>query len=114
MRTSREEWRKPVERWKDSGLTAQQYATELGIKASTLQYWKHRLGKPELPLGRKSGRAAQAHALATAARCSPQLESASQQPASLQGCGITGGSARGRRQSGVRVAQRARRCASLL
>ena len=37
MRTSREEWRKRVERWKDSGLTAEQYATELGIKASTLK-----------------------------------------------------------------------------
>ena len=44
MRTSREEWRKRVERWKDSGLTAQQYAAELGIKASTLQFWKYKLG----------------------------------------------------------------------
>jgi hypothetical protein len=63
MRTSREEWRKRVERWKDSGLTAQQYATELGIKASTLQYWKHKLGKPEPAPGRKAERAAQAQAL---------------------------------------------------
>lgn len=63
MRTSREEWRKRVERWKDSGLTAQQYASELGIKASTLQYWKHKLGKPEALPGRKVGRAAQAHTL---------------------------------------------------
>ena len=63
MRTSREEWRKRVERWKDSGLTAQQYATELGIKASTLQYWKHKLGQPELPPGRKAGRATRAQAL---------------------------------------------------
>ena len=46
MRTSREEWRKRVERWKDSGLTAEQYATELGIKASTLKYWKYELAKP--------------------------------------------------------------------
>jgi hypothetical protein len=46
MRTSREEWRKRVERWKDSGLTAQQYAAELGIKASTLQFWKYTLSKP--------------------------------------------------------------------
>jgi hypothetical protein len=63
MRTSREEWRKRVERWKDSGLTAQQYATELGIKASTLQYWKHKLGKPELAPGRESGRVSQVEAL---------------------------------------------------
>ena len=48
MRTSREEWRKRMERWKDSGLTAEQYATELGIKASTLKYWKYELAKPAL------------------------------------------------------------------
>jgi hypothetical protein len=46
MRTSREEWRKRVERWKDSGLTAEQYASELGINAKTLQFWKYKLAKP--------------------------------------------------------------------
>jgi len=47
MRTSREEWCKRVERWKDSGLTADQYASELGINAKTLQFWKYKLAKPE-------------------------------------------------------------------
>jgi hypothetical protein len=45
MRSSRDEWRKRVERWKDSGLTAEQYASELGINAKTLQFWKYKLAK---------------------------------------------------------------------
>jgi hypothetical protein len=77
MRTSREEWRKRVERWKDSGLTAQQYATELGIKASTLQYWKHKLGKPELTPVRKPGRPAQAHALPSLIELQPIMSASS-------------------------------------
>jgi hypothetical protein len=43
MRTSREEWRKRVERWKDSGLTAEQFAAELGINPRTLQFWQYKL-----------------------------------------------------------------------
>ena len=38
---SREEWAKRVERWKDSGLTAKEFASELGIKPGTLQQWKY-------------------------------------------------------------------------
>jgi hypothetical protein len=53
MRSSREEWRKRVERWKDSGLTAEQYASELGINAKTLQFWKYKLGRPQPPGGRR-------------------------------------------------------------
>lgn len=55
MRTSRDEWRKRVERWKDSGLTAEQYASELGINAKTLQFWKYKLAKPE-PSARRARR----------------------------------------------------------
>ena len=62
MPTSREEWRKRVERWKHSKLTAAD-ATELGIKASTIQYWKHQLGKPEPTPRRRAGPDAQAQAL---------------------------------------------------
>jgi transposase-like protein len=43
MRTSREEWCKRVERWKESGLTAEQYAAELGINPRTLQFWQYKL-----------------------------------------------------------------------
>jgi hypothetical protein len=44
-RTGREEWRKRIERWRESGLSAEQFAAELGINAGTLKYWKYRLGK---------------------------------------------------------------------
>lgn len=47
MRTSRDEWKKRVERWKDSGLSAEEFAAELGINASTLKFWKYQLGKGE-------------------------------------------------------------------
>lgn len=44
-KTSREEWQKRVERWRDSGLTAEQFASELGINAGTLKFWGYKLGK---------------------------------------------------------------------
>ena len=42
-RTSREERAKRVERWRDSGLTAAEFAAELGINAHSLSWWKWRL-----------------------------------------------------------------------
>jgi hypothetical protein len=47
MRTSREEWRKRVERWKDSALTPEQFAAELGINPRTLQFWQYKLRQAE-------------------------------------------------------------------
>jgi transposase len=44
-RASRAEWVKRVERWQESGLSAEQFASELGIRARTLTYWKWLLGK---------------------------------------------------------------------
>jgi hypothetical protein len=38
-RVEREEWAKRVERWRDSGLTAAEFAAELGINPKTLTYW---------------------------------------------------------------------------
>jgi len=41
-----------MERWRDSGLSADQFAAELGINAGTLRYWKYQLDKDargELP-----------------------------------------------------------------
>jgi len=44
-RATREEWSKRVERWRESGLTAQEFAAELGVNARTLTYWKWMLTK---------------------------------------------------------------------
>ena len=44
-RTSAEEWQKRVERWRDSGLPADQFAAELGINAGTLKFWGYKLKK---------------------------------------------------------------------
>lgn len=44
-RTDRETWAKRVERWKDSGLSAAQFATELGISPKALSWWKWQLAK---------------------------------------------------------------------
>jgi hypothetical protein len=42
-RESRETWSKRIERWKDSGLTAKEFAAELGINAHSLTWWRWRL-----------------------------------------------------------------------
>jgi len=42
-RTNRTEWAKRVERWKDSGLTAKDFAAEIGVKASALTYWSWKI-----------------------------------------------------------------------
>ena len=34
-----------LERWKESGLTAEEFANELDIKVSTLRYWGYKLGE---------------------------------------------------------------------
>lgn len=38
-RVEREEWAKRVARWRESGLTTAEFATELGINPKTLTYW---------------------------------------------------------------------------
>ena len=44
-RATRAEWSKRVERWRESGLTAQEFAAELGVNPRTLTYWKWVLTK---------------------------------------------------------------------
>jgi transposase len=44
-RENREVWGKRVERWRDSGLTAKEFADEIGVNANTLSYWKWRVGR---------------------------------------------------------------------
>ena len=46
-RASRDEWQKRVERWKESGLTAKEFASETGINAGTLQFWQYKLKNGE-------------------------------------------------------------------
>lgn len=45
VETGREAWRKRVQRWRDSGLTAREFATETGLNANTLQWWSSRLAR---------------------------------------------------------------------
>jgi hypothetical protein len=42
-RASRAEWEKRVQRWKDSGLSAKEYAAETGLNATTLANWHWKL-----------------------------------------------------------------------
>ena len=42
-KTTSAEWAKRVERWKDSGLSAKEFAAETGLNASTLTYWSWKL-----------------------------------------------------------------------
>jgi len=42
-RASAEQWAKRVKRWKDSGLSAREFAAETGINASTLSFWRWKL-----------------------------------------------------------------------
>jgi transposase len=56
-RTSRETWAKRVERWRHSGLTAKEYAAEVGVNAHSLSWWKWHLSKArerERPRARRS------------------------------------------------------------
>jgi hypothetical protein len=44
-RSNRDEWQKRVDRWRESGLTAKEFAAEMGLNAGTLQFWKYKLKK---------------------------------------------------------------------
>src|SRR5579862_6947684 len=58
-RADRETWAKRVERWKDSGLSAKDFATEIGVSPKALSWWKWQLGRkaaePKTPT-RRPGR----------------------------------------------------------
>jgi hypothetical protein len=57
-RTSRTEWAKWVERWKDSGLSAKEFAAETGVKSSSLSYWKWKLGTGDERGNKRTGASA--------------------------------------------------------
>jgi hypothetical protein len=69
-RESREVWEKRVARWRDSGLSAREFAAEVGVNAGTLGWWSSRLrrGEPaEAPTGRRRSRRDRAEPAASAA-----------------------------------------------
>jgi transposase len=43
-RETREVWRKRVERWESSGLTAEAFASRAGVHVATLRHWRWQLG----------------------------------------------------------------------
>jgi transposase len=59
--TVREQWAKRVERWKDSGLSAKEFAAETGLNAHSLSWWRWQLSKGDTaaePQRRRRSRAA--------------------------------------------------------
>ena len=54
--SNREKWRERVQRWKDGGLTAQQFASEMGLNYHTLLYWSSRLKRDETGTDRTTQR----------------------------------------------------------
>ena len=44
VRATRETWAKRIEKWKASGRTAEEFASELGVRAKTLVWWGWCLG----------------------------------------------------------------------
>ena len=42
---NRTTWAKRIERWRDSGLTAKEFAAETGLNPRTMAYWKWKLKK---------------------------------------------------------------------
>lgn len=44
QRETREVWAKRVERLRDSGLSVKQFASETGVNAHTLSWWRYQLG----------------------------------------------------------------------
>src|SRR5438045_2476789 len=44
-RERRETWVKRIERWKDSGLSSKEYASEVGNSEPSLKWWKWKLAR---------------------------------------------------------------------
>jgi transposase len=51
--TGRQRWTERVEQWKQSGLTAREYAQQAGLNAGTLCYWKWRLSRAPVQVDAK-------------------------------------------------------------
>lgn len=59
----REAWAKRVERWKDSGLTAKEFAAEAGLNPRSLSWWRWRLAGGEPTKPRKRTRSSSARSV---------------------------------------------------
>ena len=46
-RRSAKQWRRLVDDWQRSGLSCKAYGEQVGVKSSTLGWWKWKLGKEE-------------------------------------------------------------------
>src|SRR5436190_11544866 len=78
-RASAAEWRKRVQRWDESGLSAEQFAAETGIGAPTLRVWRSKLrrageaGEKEEEAARASAAFVEVHATGTDSRFELEL-----------------------------------------
>jgi transposase len=68
METRREGWVRRVAEWRRSGLTAKEFAGEIGVKPMTLSHWAWQLGREQRLRRTKRGRLA-----AAAERAAPGL-----------------------------------------
>jgi transposase len=62
-RATREVWTERIERWKESGLSAKEFATPLGIKPRTLRWWHWNLGTSAVRKGPRRRSAAKSGAI---------------------------------------------------
>ncbi len=49
-RNTKDVWRNRVQRWRDSDLTAQEYADEIGVNVHTLKDWSWKLSRENPPV----------------------------------------------------------------
>ena len=71
-RSSRTEWLKRVARWQDSGLSADEFAAEIGVNAGTLRQWKYTLNREQREcVGRKASIAAASFVEVQSAQSAP-------------------------------------------
>ena len=48
-RTPRAEWERRVAKWRRSGMSTAEFASQHGLNASTLSYWRWKLGAAQTP-----------------------------------------------------------------
>jgi hypothetical protein len=79
-RESREVWAKRIERWRASGLTAEEFASEIGVKGNTLRHWSWVLGRKRGGSGDGLARRARPADVAFVEVATPAPGSASMEP----------------------------------